>query len=221
MVGFGVVGPNVGDSVVGINVEGLGLPDGAGLCVGAGEIVGACEQYLGYLVGLGVNVGRGDTVGSVGALEDLEDLEDLELLVGVAVNVLGLPEYDGAGERVGYLVDLNLVGAGDTVGVGRSMQSPLASPLPLPPLPLLVAKMLLGMLSGKAGGDWRLREWRRPYPLVRRLEDTSEAWTTRAPGSTMTANATATNRQTTHGRRRRFIFRVHELDIVQASLILE
>jgi hypothetical protein len=115
----------------------------------------------------------------VGATGDL--VLAFPLLVGLAV-------IDGAGERVGDLVFLTFVGAGDVVGVGCSSHSfsALLDPLPLP----LFSKMLLGIF-----GSCRLR--RRSYALIRLLF--AEAWTI--------AGNIATAQRQTQCRRRRYIFR--------------
>jgi hypothetical protein len=119
------VGDIVGSSVAGI-VAGVGATIVGSLgAVAAGaceDMVGSSEQYLGYLVGFCVYVGRGDTVGATGDL-----VLAFPLLVGLAVN-------DGAGEWVGFLVFFTFDGAGDEVGVGSSTQgfSALLDPLPLP-----------------------------------------------------------------------------------------
>lgn len=125
----GLVGGLVDSKVVWIITGGSEGPNVGG----TGDSVGSSsEQYLGYFVGFGVNVGRGETVGVVGAL-----VLALPPLVGLAV-------IDGAGETVGDLVFLTFVGAGEDVGVGSSRQSlPLPVPLPFPP-----RKIFSGILGG-------------------------------------------------------------------------
>jgi hypothetical protein len=135
-----LVGAIVGSIVVGLAVGSGGNTVGLGE-LGAGDRVGSSEQYLGGFVGLGVNVGRGDTVGVTGDL-----VFAFPLLVGLKV-------IDGAGDTVGDLVFFTFVGAGDDPGVGSWTHFPdfpdlldaLLDVLLFPSL--LPRKMLLGIFG--------------------------------------------------------------------------